>query len=245
MRWILSMPVLAVALSAAASAEKPDDVVKDAIAAAGGNDLLLKYPAGRVTGKGTMIFAGVETAFTFEQSYHLPGRFRTVVRCEIKGQKWELLQAVDGASAKQTINGRVVPLGEAGTRELQLAVLMNEVSQLTPLAADKRFTLKQDKQQKGPEAVGITVSVKGYPDLRLAFDSKTGHLTRIGYKDVDPDTAKEAETEMEFMDFQKVSGLTRPTRSVITRDGKNVVDMTIEKFTPLEKIDPKVFVLEG
>ncbi len=244
MRWMLCVPVLAVSLPFPVPIEKPEELVKAAITAAGGCETLSKYPAGHAAGKGTMIFAGTETAFTFEQAYHVPGRFRTLIRCEVKGQKWELLQVVDRAAAKQTINGRIVPLTEASTRELQLAVVLNEVSQLTPLVLDKRFTLKSDKQLKSPEVAGVHVSVKGYPELRLVFDRKAGHLVRIGYKDTDADTAKEADTEITFTEFQTISGLTRPTRSVVTRDGKKVVDLTIEKFTPLEKVDPKVFVLE-
>jgi hypothetical protein len=246
MRTVFCLPVLALAIAipAFAQPDRPDEVVKAAIAAAGGNEVLAKYPAGRVTGKGTMTFAGAEVEFTCEQAYHIPGRFRTLVRCEVRGQKWELLQVVDGATAKQTINGRVVPLTDATTRELQFAVLLNEVAQLTPLASDKRFALKPDTKLKVPELAGLLVTVKGYPDLRIAFDRKSGHLARIAYKDVDPETAKDADTEMTFAEFKAVSGLTRPTRSVVTRDGKPVVALAVEKFTPLEKIDPKVFVLE-
>jgi hypothetical protein len=244
MRLILAVLVLALPLGSAAAQERPDEVVKAAIAAAGGADALSKYPAGRVAGKGTATFAGAEAEFTCEQTYHVPGRFRTVVRFEVKRQKWELVQVVDGASAKQTINARAVPLTEASMRELQLAVILNEVAQLTPLITDKRFTLKHDKQVKGPELTGLHVLVKGYPDLRLAFDRKTGHLVRVAYKDTDPETAKEAETEIVFSEFQTASGLTRPSRTVFSRDGKKVLDLAIEKFTPLGKVDPKVFTLE-
>lgn len=244
MRAMLCAAGLAVACGFATGQDKPDDVVKAAITAAGGPEVLAKFPAGRVVGKGTMSFAGAEAELAFEQAYHLPGRFRTVVRTEVKGQKWELLQVVDGATAKQTINGRVVPLTDAGTRELQLAVLLNEVAQLTPLAADKRFTLKPDRQLKGPDAVGLVVQTRGYADLRLAFDRKAGHLVRIAYRDTDPDTAKEAETELTFADFKSVEGVTRPMRSVVSRDGKKVVELAAEKFTPLEKIDPAAFKLD-
>ncbi len=244
MRLLTCCLLLVLGSAAAGQPEKPQDLVKAAVVAAGGNDKLSKFPAGRVVGKGTMTFAGVETPFTFEQAYHVPGRFRTVVRCQVKGQKWELLQVVDGATAKQTINGRVVPLTDAGIKELQLAVVLNEIAQLTPLVADKRFTLKPDKQLKGLDAAGFVVQVRGYPDLRLAFDRDSGHLARIAYRDTDPDIAKEVDTELSFSDFKEVGGLTKPMRSVVSRDGRKVADLTVEKFTPLEAIDPKAFKLE-
>lgn len=236
MRWALSLPVLAVALAVTAQPERPADLVKAAVAAAGGAEVLGKYPAGALAGKGTMTFAGTETPFTCEQSFEVPGKFRTVVRCEVTGQKWELTQIVNGEKARQTINGRIVPLTEAGTKELRLAVLLNEVAQLTPLAADKKFALRPDK----PPGV-LLAQVRGFPELRLEFDRKAGHLVRVGYRSTDPDTAKEADTEMTFSDFKAVSGLTRPARCVVTRGGKTVLDLSVEKFTPLESIDARVF----
>ncbi len=243
MRGILCGLVLGIGFTFAEAQEKSDDLVKGAIVAAGGAETLTKYPAGRVVGKGTMIVAGNETAFTFEHAYHVPGRFRTHISCQLRGQNWELLQVVDGAIAKQQINGRLVPVTEAGVRELQLAVVLNEIAQLTPLATDRRYVLKPDKQLKGPDAAGLIVQVRGYPDIRLAFDRTTAHLVRIAHKNTDPETGKEVELETTFTDFKEVSGLAKPTRSVITRDGKKAVELIIEKFTPLQRVDPAAFVL--
>jgi len=237
MRWLFSLPVVAVALTVTAQPERPEEILKRAMEGAGGAEVLAKYPAGRVVGKGTMTFAGAETPFTCEQSYQVPGQLRTVVRCEIKGQKWELVQVMNGEKASQTINGRVSPATEAGLKELQLAVLLNEVAKLTPLAKESKFVLKPDKQAKG----NLLVQVRGFPELRLGFDRKTGHLIRMTYKSTDPDSSKETETEMTFSEFKAVSGLTRPTRCLVTRGGKTSLDLTIEKFTPLDRIDPAVF----
>jgi hypothetical protein len=237
MRWLFSLPVVAVALTVTAQPDRPEDLLKHAVQAAGGAEVLTKYPAGRVVGKGTMTFAGIETAFTCEQSYQVPDKLRTVVRCEVKGRKWELIQVLNGDKATQTLNGRASPVTEVGLKELQFAVLLNEVAQLAPLAKESKFALKPDKQVKG----GLLVQVRGFPELRLGFDRKTGHLVRIAYKATDPDSAKEAETEMIFSEFKAVSGLTRPTRCLVTRGGKTSLDLMIEKFTPLERIDPAVF----
>ena len=245
MRMMLCGLVVLPLSAAAGQPDRPEDLVKYAVAAAGGPEVLKKYPAGRVAGKGTMTFAGVETPLTFEQLYHVPGRFRTAVRCEVRGQKWELVQVVDGATARQTVNGRAVALNEPGLRDLQLAVLLNEVSQLTPLLADRRFALKPDKARKGEAVAGVVVQVKGYPELRLGFGRKELHLVSLAYRDVDPDTAKDVETEVAFSDFRTVSDLTRPFRSVVTRGGRVVADLTTEKFTALEKIDPKAFTTEN
>ncbi|MBA4187604.1 MAG: hypothetical protein C0467_06250 [Planctomycetaceae bacterium] len=243
MRVFLCASVVALVVAFAVAQDRPDDTVKAAIAA-GGGAALTKYPAGRVVGKGVMIVAGNETAFAFEQAYHVPGRFRTHIACEVRGQKWELLQVVDGATARQKINDRLVPVTEAGIRELQLAVLLNEIAQLTPLALDKRFVLKPDKQLKGPDAVGLVAQVRGYPDIRLAFDRTSGHLVRISHRSTDPETGKESDLDSTFTDYKEFAGVVKPTRSVVTRDGRKVVELVVEKLTPLEKIDPAAFVLK-
>ena len=85
--------------------------------------------------------------------------------------------------------------------------------------------------------------MRGFSEIRLGFDRETGRLVRIAYKSSDPDAAREVETEMTFSEFKEVSGLIRPMHCVLTRGGKSCLDLTIEKFTPLEKIDPAVFTL--
>ena len=240
----MCLPVLAVTLTVTAQPERPDDRLKPAIAAAGGAARLAKYPAGQIVGKGTMTFAGTETAFTCEQSFHIPGRLRTVVRCEVKGQKWELVQVMNDDKISQTINGRETPITDSGLKELQLASLLNEVAQLTPLVSDKKFSVKLDKPAKAADAVGLLVQVRGFPDIRVGFDRKSSHLVRITHKAVDADLAKEVDSEMIFSQFKETAGLVRATRCIATRDGKKVLDLTVEKFTPLEKIDPKVFAVD-
>jgi hypothetical protein len=245
MRFLFCYLVFAALLSLPVAAQdRPDDLLKAAIAASGGEDVLTKYPAGRVIGKGTLIFGGSETAFTFEQAYHVPGRFRTLVRCEVKGQKWEMIQLLNDAVAKQTINGRPIPLSDAALKDLQMAAVLNEIGQLVPLTTDRKFTLKLNKQEKGMDTIGLFVQTRNHSDVQLAFDRKSGHLVRCTYRGVDPDTAKLVDLETSFEDFKTVSGLTRPMRSQVTREGKKIVEMQVEKFTPLEKVDPKAFTLD-
>ncbi|VTT99502.1 unnamed protein product [Gemmataceae bacterium] len=243
MRALLCAALAIAVLLPATAQDKPDDLVKAAVTAAGGAETLAKYPAGRSVGKGTLFFPTANREFTFEHAHHAPGRFRSRVTCEADGGPVELIQVADGAKARQRINGRAVPLTDAGVRELQLAVLLNEVAQLTPLTADRKFVLRADRQLRGPDATGLVVLVRGFPDLRLAFERSTGHLTRIAHRSVDPETGKEGDLETTFSEFKEVAGLVRPTRSLVTRDGRKVAEIVVEKFTPLERIDPDAFAL--
>jgi hypothetical protein len=239
----LALPLLA-ALPAAAQDGKPEDVVARAIEAAGGAEVLNKYPAGKVTAKGTLTAAGADVPVVVEQSYHVPGRARTVVRMEPKGQKQEVLHVVNGAKVRYAINGVPVPATEAAAKEIQFAAMLLEVGQLTPLLSDRKFTLKPDRAAKG-DLAGVVVQAKGYPDVRLGFDRKTGHLIRVTRRMLDPDTLKEGELEQTFSDFKPFAGITRPTRVVVTRDGQKVLDLTTESFTPLEKVDAREFATDN
>jgi hypothetical protein len=219
---------------------RPEDVVTRAVEAAGGVEVLTKYPAGRVTARGTLAANGAEVPVAVEQVFQVPGRSRTVVRMEPKGQKQEVLHVVNGPKVRYAINGTPVPTTDAAAKELQQAALLLEVGQLTPLLTDRKFVLKPDKLAK-PDTVGVLVQVKGFADLRLGFDRKTGHLIRVARKAVDPDTGKEGELEQVLSDYKAFGGLSRPTRAVLYKDGQKVLELTTESFVPLEKVDPKEF----
>jgi hypothetical protein len=241
--FALPLTLLAVAPLAAQDG-KPEEVVARAVEAAGGAGLLNKYPAGRVTAKGVLHANGFEVPVTVEQTYHVPGRARTVVRMEVKGVKQEVVHVVNGAKVRYAINGATVPATDAAAKDIQLAALLLEVGQLTPLLTDRRFTLKPDRAAKG-ELAGVVVQAKGFPDVRLGFDRKTGQLVRVARKVTDPDTGKEGEVEQTFADFKPFAGLTKPTRVLLTRDGLKVLDLTTESFTPLEKVEPREFATDN
>jgi hypothetical protein len=232
--------LFALAAGAAGQDSRPEDVIARAVEAAGGADVLNKFPAGRVTAKGVLVAGGADVPVVVEQVFQVPGRSRTVVRMEPRGQKQEVLHVVNGAKVRYAINGTPVPTTDAAAKELRQAALLLEVGQLAPLLADRKFTLKPDKPAKG-DLAGVLVQVKGFADLRLGFDRKTGHLARVARKVIDPDTGKEGELEEVLADYKAFGGLSRPTRATLSRDGQKVLDLTTESFTPLERADPNEF----
>lgn len=242
-RVLLALPLL-LAAPALGRDGKPEDVVARAVEAAGGADVLNRFPAGRVTAKGTVFSGNTETPVAVEQVFHVPGRMRTVAVATPKGKKVEVVQVVNGAKFRQTINGAAVPITEAVAKDLHLAVLLLEVGQLTPLLTDPKFVLKPDKAEKRPELAGLQVQVKGYPELRLGFDRKTGHLVRVARKAPDPETTKEAEFETVLSDYKAFGGLTRPTRATLYRDGQKSLELVTEAFTPLEKVAAEEFAAD-
>src|SRR5207248_2272319 len=86
------------------------------------------------------LVGGDEVPVVVEQVFHVPGRSRTVVRMEPKGQKQEVLHVVNGPRVRYAINGTPVPTTDAAAKDLQHAALLLEVGQLTPLLTDRKFT---------------------------------------------------------------------------------------------------------
>jgi len=230
--------LLAVPLVAADDG-RPDEVVRAAIVAAGGADILAKYPAGRTTAKGVMIAAGIEAPVTIEHTFHVPARSRSVFRTELKGQKQEIVQVVNGEKMRTTLNGATIPTTDAAAKEVHMGALVLEVGQLTPLLTDRKFTLKHDASVRGGELVGVIVHTKGLPDLRLAFDRKSGHLVRIVRRGLV--AGREPESEQVLGGHKSFDGLIRPTTTILFREGVKVLELTAESFTPLEKVDAAEF----
>ena len=239
-RAAVVMVVVAVTVAAGQEKKKPEVVVSAAVEAAGGTDALKKLPAGRVVGKGTITFAGVETPITFEQVYQVPGRLRTLITAAPKGQKYELLQIVANGKVAHAVNGKPVPVPESQAKDALFAAALLDAGHLLPLM-EKRFTLKSERGTK--ELAVLHVQLRGQLDFRLGFDRKSGNLVRITQKVADADSGRDVESETTFSDFQTVNGLTRPFKSVVTHDGKKVAELTVEKFTPFEKIDAGVFAI--
>ena len=160
---------------------------------------------------------------------------------EVRGQKWELVQVVDGANREANDQRPRRRANESGLRELQLAVLLNEVAARS--ANGRQAVHPSPTSNSRGRHRGLLVQVKGIRNCGSRSTARPGTSSASDTR-TRTRTAKEVDTEIAFAEFQTVSGLTRPMRSVVTRGGKPVADLTIEKFTPLEKVDPKVFVIE-
>ena len=239
---------LLLSLCPTAQAQEADipAVVKRAIDAAGGKDLLTKFPAARLAAAGVLFADGGEIPLTAEQVYQVPGRLRTTVRLTVRGQPLDVRHVVNGAKAKYAINGSPVPVTEPAARELQAAMLSLEVAQLVPLLADRKFTVRRERMDRAVDAavVGVQVLVKGGFEFHLGFDKATGHLTRLGRKAFDAATGKDVDQEQVFSAHKAFDGLTRPTKVVLFKNGLKSLELTTETFVPLEAVDAKEFATE-
>jgi hypothetical protein len=220
-----------------------EEVVRSAIRAAGGEETLNHFATGQVIGKGTLLAQGGDVPFTFELDYELPDRFRMVIHRTVKGHSQELIQVVNHGEARQFVNGKKTRLSDAASKEILTAASVNECGLLTPLLNGQRYSVKRDKSSL-VGVNGLIVQGHGLPEVRFAFDASSGHLVRVAYKSIDTDTSKEAELVTSFEDFRTFSGLTRSMKSSVSLDGRKVLDLQIEKFNALDKVDPGVFAIK-
>lgn len=244
-RWMIGMLALGV-VGPALAQDKPEDVVKKAIAAHGGLETLKKYPAATSAVKGKLSINNREIPITGALAFQMPGKVRMEMQVEAEGQKFTQLQVVNGDTVKQTENGKPTPLDDKVKKELKQALVIQEMLLVYPLLDAAKFTLTAEKDADlgGKPAAVLLVKSKEAGDVRLFFDRGTGLLVRMQRKGLSP-AAKEVDEVTTFADFQKVSGLVLPMKSAVTHDGKPFLDLTVTEYKPLEKADAKLFDAAG
>jgi len=243
-RLLLASAAVVLALAPVSAQESAEAVVKKAIEAHGGADLLKKLVAGESKYKGEMTVFGMDLEFTARSVYQLPGKFRMEIDTEAGGQKLAIVQIVNGTKTKNMLNGMATPLGEAEQKELRQAVMIQEITQLTPLLGDKTYTLKPEKPTD--DANVVLVTAKDLNDTKLFFDKKTGLLNKIERKGLAPSMGEPTEVTEETVmsDYKKVDGVMQPTKVVVNHDGKKFMSMSVTEVKLMEKADEKAFTLD-
>ena len=251
MRFPLALALTLLA-GVASAQEAPDAaaVVRKAVTAHGGEAALKAFGTSSTSGKGTMRVNGVEMAFTSEVLFAGPDKFRMTMKTEANGKKLDLVQVMSGDKSSQTINGQPAVTGDAEKAELKQAVVMMDLTTLTPLLTDK-YTLKAtpgDKADAGLAVVVATPSAKG-ADARpvtLAFDAKTGYLVRYAREALAPSEKgppKKVQEVTTMSEFKKFDGAMIATSAVATHDGKPFMAVTVTAVKALPMIDAKEFAV--
>ncbi len=241
--------LLVVAVVSVASAQPagpaPADVVRRAIDAHGGLDVLKKYPAGASKIAGKVTIKDTSYPFTGSLSFAVPGKARLEMTVEAFGQKSSMVQLVNGDKVRQTEEGVRSTLDPAVQAELKESAVIQEMSLLFPLLDAAKYTL-------APEAPGavdgrpssvLLVRSKGLKDARLYFDQKTGLLAAMRRVGLNPDQKKVDEYTV-FSEYKAAGGMMVPMRSRVSHDGKAFLEITVADYRPLEAIDEKLFAVE-
>ncbi len=217
------------------------DVIKKSISAVGGSEKIDKYKGLRSSARGTAQMSGIAVELTSQTTIALPDRMKIVARYQALGSTFNLEQKAVGDKVTATLNGNPLPLSAAQIAEVKAAFVRTEILRLTPLLAGKDYTLKALGTSKlaGKEYVGVSVSGRGVKDLRLYFDKGTSLLSR--YEVACQSGRKVVMRVATLSDYKETLGLKRPTRMVVTLDGKKIMDVTTTEEKLFEKIDEAEF----
>lgn len=228
-------------------ADKPQEIVKRAIEAHGGEKVLKSFPAGTSKMKGTLTMEGQEMPFTGTLAFAVPGKVHLELAIQIgpMGPNVTVSQIINGDKVVQKQNGRASKLTDVMREELRRSPAIQEMSLLTPLLNEKVYTLESGKDEDvdGKPAHAVIVKAKGMKDITLWFDAKAGLLVKMKRKALNPEQMEVTE-ESTFSDFQKASGMIVPLKLAVAHNGKPFMSVTVSDYKPLEKIDDKEFTVE-
>lgn len=238
----LAPAFLALFVAAPAPQSPEEAVVKKAIAAHGGEANLKKFPAGLSKIAGTVVEP--KLPFTGSMAFSVPDKVRVEMVFEVAGQKASTVQIINGDKVKQTENGTTAKLTAAASDELRESAAIQELALLYPLLGNK-YAVAAGKGGTfdGKECDTIVVKAKGLKETTLAFDKKTGLLTAMQRKGVNPEQKVVDELTV-FTEFKTIDGLVVPMKSKVSHDGRPFLEITVTEYKPLAKVDDKFFDLE-
>jgi hypothetical protein len=231
---------IAVMLLATGLVRSDDDsarsLVDKAIEAAGGAKNLAKHNAAVFTEKGTYYGMGDGLPFIGKYSIQRPKQFRMEIA--------EVFTVVlNGDKGWMKSQGNTKELNKEELEQQQTEARAGAIGSLLPLR-NKKFNLKKldDAKVNGKSAAAILVSRKGYPEVKLYFDKKTGLLVKGEHKTKSSEEEfKVVNQETYLSDYREVDGAKIAHKIVIKRDGKNYVEAEITEYEAKGKLDASVF----
>jgi len=246
-RALLPLLSAAVLCTFVAGTRAADDdakaIIAKAIKAHGGEEKLMKYKATQAKGKGKANTVVGEVDFTSRSSTMLPDKVKEVAEAEVGGEKFRIVVLFVADKVSMEHNGKAVELAEKAKGLLKDTGYQMRVARLWSLLKEKGFELSGLGEAKvnGKPAVGVLVKSKGHHDVNLYFDKESGLLAKVEKRGADAMSGDEFTEERIITEYQKVDGMPVAKKVTINRDGKKHVEVEIEEFKFLEKLDDDEF----
>jgi hypothetical protein len=228
-------------LSAAAD-DAARAVIGKAVAAMDGAGKVSAAKAVRLTMKGTLYLEGGKAAVTGEMLIAFPDKLRDRTDFDVQGQSFSFLRVYDGKTGRQLGAGEDKALEGEALDEVRKSLHSARVSMPAPLLTDKEFELAAlgDSRVGKADVVGVKVSRKGFPDVRLFFDKATFLLVK------EEGEAKDAEknkvlSETFHSDYKDFGGVKVAVKQRVRHGGKPFLDVEVTAFELPEQVDPAEF----
>ncbi len=245
--YVLGAALLLAPARPAAAQETPRATVERAIKAHGGTERLSQVRADKVRVKGTLIAAGKPAPFTAETMVQLPAQYKSVIEVIVEGRKRVLSHLVNGDKVVVTIDGQPQKVDPAALAEVRETMMLDQAVRLVPLLADRNFNLAPLGEEKVNDrtVVGVKVTSRGRKELRMYFDKETGLLIKTEHPLDAPGQAgaarKEVRQEEFYSEFKDIEGFRRPTKMVVLRDGRKLMEAELVDVKYFAHIDNAEF----
>jgi|SRR5262245_15539316 len=222
--------------------DRARDILAKAIDAAGGAKKLSEFRALHAKYEATGSLGATDTPCTLEAFFQWPDQLKTELRCDFKGQKFILIQVINGDKAWRSENGQTQEAQGHNLTELQEDMYFQRIEALLPLIKDPGYILSALDEMKVIDrpAMGIKVSSKGRRDINLYFDKETALLVKSEHYLTDL-SGKEIYRETLFSDYRDLDGSKQFMKMAIYQDHKKVFDAKVIEIKLLDKIDNSVF----
>jgi hypothetical protein len=219
-------------------------LVEKAIEAQGGEAKVAKLRTMRIKAEGTMALVPgqAETAFTIEDVWQMPDRYRSTSHYTFMGMKVVQSQVIEGDKGWIEFNGQATDMPKEAVAEMREQRYAEDLDRLGFLKdADKELSAVPDADVNGKPAAGVRIKSKGRRDVTLYFDRTTGLLVKRAHAVLDPATGKEVVQEVVFADYADKNGVKHYKTLTAYRAGKKVIDAKVTEVEFLDKVDPKLF----
>jgi hypothetical protein len=214
----------------------PQAIVAKAIDAMGGEAKLAKLQSATWKEKGTYYGMGDGQDYVGNYAVQYPGQFRM----EIVGVFTSVL---NGDKGWNNFGGKTKEMTEQELTVHRNNLHASWVATLVPLK-HKAFTLAALAPTKVDDhpAVGVKVTHKGFPDVKLYFDNKTHLLVKSEWPTQAAEQKyKDVTATMSYSKYQEMGGVNMPTRMVMKYDDKRFVEADIQDMKPAGKQNDSVF----
>jgi hypothetical protein len=242
MRTLPTPALVLAALLVPATLLRADDradalaIVDDAIKAHGGADALAKAQAFTRKGTGSVKPFDKEMPLTEELTVSLPDRMRLSSEIDKTAR---IVIVLNGDKAWQSTGGPASEIAALRLKEVTDEASVLWLATLTPLKKDS-FTLKPlpEKKVNDKPAIGISVSAKGRPDVKMYFDKGSHLLVKIE-REAQQGGVK-VDKEYLYDDYKDVDGVKLPGRLTESVNGKKFSEVTAASYK-LHKPDDATF----
>jgi hypothetical protein len=228
-------------------ASKPDDgaaaIIDKAIEAQGGEAMVAKLRTMRikVKGKGAMAPGQADMAFTLEDTWQMPDKYKTVTSCELNGAPFVQSMVINGEQGWMGANGQTQPMPAMALTEMKEQKYAEDLDRLLSLKDGQyRLSTIAEVDVDGQPAVGVKITSEGHRDVRLYFDKSTGLLVKREQTILD-DMGKLVPQEVIFTDYQDRDGVKHWMKIRALRDGKQTLEAEVVEIELLDTVDDNVF----